>query len=137
MTAAALLPTLSFDELVKGTGVSRRTLRRWTHAGVIAPPERRGPATRYPAGHRDRLLAIVKLRDQHLSLGKIRQRLAAEVPAPVVPAATATLVAGFAGEAWERVVLIPGLELHVSSHGGALLRRLAQEIVERYGAAPR
>lgn len=148
MTAAVPPPTLSFDELVNGTDVSRRTLRRWTHAGVLAPPELRGPATRYPAGHRERLLAAVKLREQHLSLEEIRQRLEAQAPTPdlrvttpspapeVAPTTTAS-VAGFAGEAWERVVLIPGLELHLSTNGSALLRRLAQEIVERYGTTAR
>jgi hypothetical protein len=42
--------------------------------------------------------------------------------------------AGYPAERWERVVLIPGLELFVNGAGGAILRRLAAEIYAQYGA---
>lgn len=40
-------------------------------------------------------------------------------------------------ERWEHLTLLPGLQLLVRSDGGALVRRIAQEIVERYGVATR
>jgi hypothetical protein len=36
-------------------------------------------------------------------------------------------------ERWEHVTLLPGLKLLVRDDGGALVRRIAQEIQERYG----
>lgn len=38
------------------------------------------------------------------------------------------------GERWERVALLPGLELHVSAGASALVRRVAGEIVAHYVA---
>jgi DNA-binding transcriptional MerR regulator len=37
------------------------------------------------------------------------------------------------GQVWERIELLPGLELHVKKESGALLQRLSREIRERYG----
>ena len=39
----------------------------------------------------------------------------------------------YAGERWEHVNLLPGLKLLVRDDSGALVRRIAQEIHERYG----
>lgn len=131
---------LTFEQLVAGTEVTRRTLRRWTQAGLLRPPELRGPRTVYPAAHRPRVLAIVAMRAQSLTLDQIHERLIAAPPAE--PAAPAPEPAAPApdpapapmGEAWERVALLPGLELHVRAGGGALVRRIAEEIVARYAA---
>ena len=40
------------------------------------------------------------------------------------------------GESWGRVMLLPGLELHVLASAGEVVRRLAREILARYGAGP-
>lgn len=40
---------------------------------------------------------------------------------------------GSGGQMWERIELLPGLELHVKKASGALVLRLSQEIRERYG----
>ncbi|MBK8256435.1 MAG: MerR family transcriptional regulator [Polyangiaceae bacterium] len=40
----------------------------------------------------------------------------------------------YPSERWERVVLLPGLELHVRADASGLVRRLAAEIHARYGA---
>ena len=139
VTSTAAL--FSFDELVVGTDVTRRTLRRWIHAGLLPSPELRGPATRYTAEHRDRLRAIVELRAQHLTVAKIWAQLATRSFAGAgVAATTGEVPAGpaaptYASEPWERVVLIPGLELHVNTARGPLLRRIAADIVRHYGAS--
>lgn len=55
------------------------------------------------------------------------------------PAATTIPPAGpppptYPAEQWERVMLLPGLELHVNAAGGPLLRRVADDIYAHYGA---
>jgi DNA-binding transcriptional MerR regulator len=40
-------------------------------------------------------------------------------------------------ERWEHLTLLPGLKLLVRSDGGALVRRIAQEILERYAVTQR
>jgi DNA-binding transcriptional MerR regulator len=49
--------------------------------------------------------------------------------------ASGALPRGSGGQAWERIELLPGLELHVKSEAGALVQRLAREIREHYGVA--
>lgn len=46
------------------------------------------------------------------------------------PAAGAT---PYPAERWERIVLVPGLEIHVRADCGPLLQRLAREIHAQYG----
>ncbi len=46
---------------------------------------------------------------------------------PIAPATTSC-----PGEAWQRVALLPGLELHVHAGGGPLVERIAREIWDRY-----
>jgi hypothetical protein len=41
--------------------------------------------------------------------------------------------AGSGGQVWERIELLPGLELHARKESGALVQRLAREIREHYG----
>lgn len=72
---------------------------------------------------------------------------ASDASAPDAPAATATPTAvppeptptdpeaTLAVERWEHVALLPGLQLLVRSDGGALVRRIAEEILERYAVA--
>jgi DNA-binding transcriptional MerR regulator len=67
--------------------------------------------------------------------------------APDTPAVTSTIPTGplestptdlegsSAVERWEHVTLLPGLQLLVRSDSGALVRRIAQEIRERYAVA--
>lgn len=66
--------------------------------------------------------------------------LSAPPPQPAqVPAPPHQPAPSYPAERWERVVLVPGLELHVRADAGELLRRLAEEIHTRYGvtsAAP-
>ncbi|WP_437651494.1 hypothetical protein [Sorangium sp. So ce362] len=80
--------------------------------------------------HRLQILSIQKLREQGLKLPEIKRKLATMSPADM-EALLAPLPPAFrppppeptyAAERWERVVLVPGLELLVSSAGGPILR---------------
>ncbi len=55
--------------------------------------------------------------------------------AGLIEAASGDLEASRAVERWEHVTLLPGLKLLVRSDGGALVRRIAEEIVARYAVA--
>ncbi len=67
----------------------------------------------------------------------------AESPAPAMAANAESSVdasrasmgepAGSSGQVWERIELLPGLELHLKKEAGALVQRLAREIREQYG----
>lgn len=148
-------------EVATEIGVGRRTLRAWSAFGLVEAPPFRGAKTSYGRAQVERLVAIRKLREAGLGLGEIKARLAAEeavkaerarlaeeeAAAKAAAAAEAPQAerearaevkpaerAGYPAERWERVVLIPGLELFVNGAGGAILRRLAAEIYAQYGA---
>ena len=59
---------------------------------------------------------------------------AATIAAAAPASAPGDLDAGDAVEHWELVTLLPRLELLIRDDSGALVRRMAQEIQERYGA---
>lgn len=125
-------------------GMSHRAMRAWLKAGLLPHTTFRGPQTRYGADVLARAERIRKLRDENLNFEQIQQRLAEEDAAPrppppepvVAPAAPAAPAGGIEdGETWQRIVLVPGLELLVLTRGGPLLRRLAAEIKATYGVA--
>jgi DNA-binding transcriptional MerR regulator len=63
-------------ELAALSGIPARTIRYYITQGLLPPPGREGPATRYPAATLDRLRLIARLRDAHQPLATIRARLA-------------------------------------------------------------
>lgn len=58
-----------------------------------------------------------------------------DLSAVVIREATPNQV-GSGGQVWERIELLPGLELHVKRESGALVQRLAREIRKQYGLEP-
>jgi len=140
-------PTYPLDQLLARTGLTARTVRYYIEFGLIPGPEPRGVATVYTHEQLVRLLAITHLRKKEkLRLPAIKRRfkkmsleqiaaLLPPPPAPPEPAAPIALPYAFAR--WDHVELIPGLELRVRSDGGPMLRRMAEEIHARYGAAVR
>jgi len=147
-------------ELVSMTGVTVRTLRHYVAVGLLKPIEFRGTATRYSRRELLRLLAVVRARrESKLTLEQIRKRLdalnEAELEAwlragPLPPAAAAALgivqetqaVAAPAEtgldrwraqlETWQRVELLPGLELLLGPSASPAARRAAQAICREY-----
>ncbi len=120
---------LHIDEVVRRLGIPARTIRFYKESGVFTPPPFRGPGTRYLRAHVERLVAIRDLRKLGMGYAAIRAKL--DAPAPP---AGATPVVG--AERWDRVVLLPGLELFVRADAGEVLTRLAAEIQARYAVVP-
>jgi Ca-activated chloride channel family protein len=137
--------TWKLHELADLVGVSPRTIRYYVQRGLLPPPPFRGKDTVYTEEHRVRLRAIRRLQDRFLPLDAIQAELegkeldalraladgpdadlnlmVAPVPEPprldpVIPASTR----------WERWVLAPGLELHVSDSADADTRALAESL---------
>jgi DNA-binding transcriptional MerR regulator len=136
----------SSAELARAVGISTATIKHWIAEGLLDKPAFRARRTTYDREHLVRALAIKKLREHNLMLSEIKHRLAKipleelakEVlppePAPSAPQGGEASVE--IGQAWRRVELMPGLELHVRADTGAVVHRLAEEIRQKYGCAP-
>lgn len=141
----------SVDELTAAAGVSVRTLRYYIAEGLLEGPRTRGKSARYTPEHLWRLLLIRQLSGQHVPLAQIRERLnrlshsevrrlvEVERPATRSPRAyledllarartAAPLVRPAPVDTWRRLILKPGLELHVRADAetryASLLARL-------------
>lgn len=152
-------PGYTIDQLAGAVGVQRRTIRLWVARRLLSPPRSRGPGARYAADSMLRVRVIAKLRHDGWLLDQIAHEIAHATPeqlasllpppAPVSPAPPLAAPAPDAGNAsppppsppsypaarWERVVLVPGLELHVDLSAGQALQRVAHEIYRHYGPA--
>lgn len=147
------------QDLMKATGLTRRVIRFYVQRGLLPPAEGRGTGTNYGEEHLVRLRAVRRLRAERLNVAQIRARLAklssaelAQLGAPGAgeggsPGArgvsstgaphTGSATSHFPGaERWERIALLPGLELHFRSDAGPLVLRTADEIRSRYSVAP-
>ena len=156
MSTRSAEPTYTITQLAQVTGVSSRTMRSWIKAGLVPAPVFRGSRTRYGRVHLLRVLAVKQLRAEFLTVPQIKRQLAAAsvedverlahradtrhalggtaspdaaaaVPATYHPPADPT----YPAERWEKVVLLPGLEIHVRNE--PVLRRIAQEIFTHFG----
>jgi DNA-binding transcriptional MerR regulator len=151
------------DELAREAQVSPRTIRYYVQRGLLPAPAFHGKDTTYERGHLLRLQVIKKLQQSHMPLEEIQARItaasAAELermlsqtqsragasaePAPRggpyrAPGARDPLpvhIPSAAGqpERWERIHVMPGLEVHVRSDAGPEARRAAREIQSQYG----
>lgn len=125
----------TIDQIARATGLTARTIRHWTARGLFEPPPFQAAGTRYGREHLARLRAIQQLREQNVRLDVIRARLdAPPAPTPQVPARPPP--PKYPLERWERIVLVPGVELHVNAAGGPMLRRMAEEIFASFGPTP-
>ncbi len=137
------------DELATAAGVAARTIRYYVQRGLLPAPEFRGKDTAYGREHLLRLQAIRRLQALHLPLGEIQARLSALTLAGLAELASGTdpskprrgaRVAPVAapvpvmGERWERVILTPGLELHLRADAGPHARALALAIQRAHGS---
>ena len=140
MTDAA--PGYLIDELARLTGATARSIRYWVRREVLPAPRHKGPQTRYAAGCVARIEALRLLQGQGASLRDIRRRFdnatPTEIeawvhPAPPPAAAPAPDAPAWRAEGWQRLTLVPGLELHVRDDGGEAVRQIANEIAQRWG----
>jgi DNA-binding transcriptional MerR regulator len=135
MTKPKNLPGLTMDQLAAKTGMSRRTIYGWVRAGLLPRPASSGRGVRYDDAFVERTTTIQRLRREGLGFDQIRRRLEAPPAQPEEPALSAVPV-GLPTEHWERLTLLPGLELLYRADGGPVLHRLAAEIWKQFGASP-
>jgi DNA-binding transcriptional MerR regulator len=149
-------PTYRIEEITRRTGFTARSVRYYVERGLLPGTEQRGVATVYTHEQLLRLQAIALLRTrERLRLEAVKRRLAkmslADLEALVAsiagpPAPPASVPAGAPGAAadaampatfvrWDRAELLPGLEIAVRSDAAPVVRRLAEEIFAKYGAA--
>jgi DNA-binding transcriptional MerR regulator len=137
--------TYTMEELTSITGVTPRTLRYWSARGWVPAPVFRGRGTRYSREQLVRAAAVATLRRQGITFAEIRRRLATATlsdleafvpPPPVAPVVEPPPPApvNYPARTWQRITLVPGLELHVDLAGGPVLQRLAQAIHDHYAA---
>lgn len=135
---------LTLLELAEATGAKPRSLRYWISLGLLPSPRLRGSRTTYGADHLAHARAVVRLREQGLGFGEIRRRLVkassdelarlgAPHPVPLDAPPPPPSPPTYPAERWERVVLMPGLELAVRADAAPVLRRIAQDIYSHYG----
>ncbi|MCC6554843.1 MAG: MerR family transcriptional regulator [Polyangiaceae bacterium] len=134
-------------DLAEAVGMTPRGVRYYLKRGILPAVEFRGGSTRYGDEHLARLRAIVRLRtEERLRLTAIKARLAKLSPSEIAALAAGTEggAAGAAvspppraasspapvagGEVWERIALLPGLELHVRRDAAPVVRRFAAEV---------
>lgn len=148
MATDAARTQLTTDEICSRHAITRRTLHYYIRFGLLASPRRRGAGTRYDAEHDARLRAIRALAASGASLATIKRKLRGATPTALEAMASSAAGKGApgslpelgpagdvqapVGEAWSRVVLVPGLELHVAASAPALVRRLAQQIRDHF-----
>lgn len=116
-------PAYDIGELEVLSGVTRRTIRYYIQRGLVPPPSATGRGKHYDQGHLDRLVAVRTRQEAGESLEAIAGGAAA-VPAPPVAAPPP--------EAWLRLTLAPGLELHANAAqlDTVALRQVAQWVRE-------
>jgi hypothetical protein len=136
--------TYRIRELSRITGLTVRAIRYYVQLGLVPRPKPRGAATVYTREQLLRLQAIALLRKRdRLRLPLVKRRLSSMTPeqieqlvTPAAPAPAAPVdPLANRGARWDRIELLPGLELAVRTDATTLVRRLASEILGSYGAA--
>ncbi len=136
---------LTIEQLAQALTVTRRAIRFWVQRGVLPKPGFRGRGTRYSPSSVARIHAMRALQRQGLTLSEIRhrldnatpdeiERLAASVaPAPAAPEPEP--IAALHAEQWQRLLLLPGLELHLRRGSPAVIVDIANQIARHYAAS--
>ena len=108
--------TLGIAELAELGGVTRRTVRYYVQEGLLPAPRGVGRGDHYGEEHLERLVRIRSLQEKGLSLDEVRRELVlpdgrAGAPSPM----NVTVMESIPREAFVRLTLAPGVELHVAS----------------------
>ncbi len=123
-------PRFSLADLVEASGLTERTIRHYIQTGIMPPASGRGRGRYYTTQHLELLTMVAQLREERLSIDEIRERLAPD-PASLGPSTPV----GPPGDAWRRIELHDGLELHVREPLNGATRALVADIsalVERW-----
>ena len=106
-------PRYAIGDLADLGGVSRRTVRYYVQENLLPPPYGVGRGNHYGREHLDQLLRVKSLQEAGKSLVEIRATLGGrQEPSG---AAQDSGPEPLARAVWRRVMLAPGVELHVSS----------------------
>lgn len=150
-------------EVAAQAGIQPRTVAFYIREGLLPPARFRGPATRYEREHLVRIVAIKKLqREEKLSLAHVKRRLRTLTPEQIEELGGGELANGdaakYSGAAgaptvatgavasgptsstmttWERLEILPGIELLVRSNVSAHARRVVREIEAQFLEADR
>ena len=140
----------AIGELADAAGLSRRAVRFYVQRGLLPPPEGRGRGARYTASHLQRLERIRELQEAGRSLQEIQAILAGKLvpgPQPPIPAPAPSAeqprrgAERAAADAWLRVTLLPGVELHFdparAPFGAADLTQVQELVRERLRSGDR
>lgn len=131
----------ALGDLERETGVPGRTIRYYISEGLLPPAYGRGPGATYDLGHLARLQMIQMLKDQHLPLGDIRQRLSDLSDNEIL--ALLNIQTAPVEDTWRRIELHPDIELHIRVRSGNnraleraadLIVGLAHPVIERMEA---
>jgi DNA-binding transcriptional MerR regulator len=101
--------TFGIEELAHAGGVSRRTVRYYIQEGLLPAPHGLGRGSHYGPEHVTRLREVRRLQERGLSLGEVRRVVLGEGPVPGPAPSERTVVCS----AWNRIELLPGVELHL------------------------
>ena len=105
----AAQPLYSIGEIAEKTGVSRRTVHYYVQRGLVPPPVGRGRGSGYTEQHAERILQVLRLQREGLSLDTIQQL-------PPGTEATAALAAARQPPAVVvRLAVIPGVRLELDA----------------------
>jgi hypothetical protein len=97
-------------------GVSRRTVRYYVQEGLLPAPHGVGRGNHYGQEHLDRLLAVKAMQEKGWSLERIRAEAGPAVRAAADAGPTQNVtVPRVPREAWTRLEVAPGVEVHVAS----------------------
>jgi len=116
-------------DLERETGVNGRTIRYYISEGLLPPAYGRGPGATYDVGHLYRLQMIQSMKNSHLPLADIRQRLNDLSDSEIL--ALLNIQTAPSEDTWRRIELHPDIELHVRqrSRNGRSIERAADLIV--------
>lgn len=103
----------AIGDLADLAGVSRRTVRYYVQEGLLPAPLGVGRGRHYGDQHLEHLLKVKALQEQGRTLDEIRRELSG--PPRSKARTRSDAEPELAREAWRRVVVAPGVELHVSA----------------------
>lgn len=122
----------TIGDLENATGISPRTIRYYITEGLLPAAKGRGVGATYGEAHMLRLKAIAALRENHMPLAEIKQRL--DGLREVDLSAMLQIETSPPEDRWRRVLLHPDLELHVrertSRERNYALERAVDDIVK-------
>lgn len=125
------LPNYGFEALCALVDLPQRTVRYYIQIGLVDRPDGQGRGAKYGPRHVEQLLNIKKWQVAGLSLERIRELLHGGIETyperRVIPGTV---------EAWSRLFVAPGIELHVEAGTSGLtpeaLRSFFRKVMDAY-----